>query len=449
MSLTTSQIISVDELRAAVSRMPKTIPPWMGDEGARYQLTVSPGMVRVARRDPQAAERAFDKRFGERAREVRAMLEDETNQTFVANGYPEGVANLKGIHPGMTGEKRGSIRGFSRQSRARMVRTLCELDYSPLFEGGSKPGMLTLTVPGEWEKLFPTVKQYKAAINRFRVAYRYSWGREIVGVWKNEYQRRGAPHLHLMMVIPKGRAKGTGEDFRTWAAREWARACRTLEKLCKCDLEVITEHPRECEYSKHVAAGIRVDFDEAGNWSDAKRIAIYYAKHGLFGAKEYQNQPPELWVEAGAVGRFWGYWGLRKGGVTIEVDMRRVVKDPDPSAEIQKTIEKCLAAGIQVTPALTEHVSNRDYRQIVGVVALARNHDRRRVNCNPGAHRIAVASEDRAVGDSGVSETNLLCCSQRCDIATPAFPVKPFELAPLEDGSITARVASDINPIPR
>ena len=89
-----------------------------------------------------------------------------------------------------------------------------------------------------------------------------------------------------------------------------------------------------------------------------------------------------------------------------------------------------------------------DYRQIVGVVALARNHDRRRVNCNPGAHRIAVASEDRAVGDSGVSETNLLCCSQRCDIATPAFPVKPFELAPLEDGSITARVASDINPIP-
>ena len=90
-----------------------------------------------------------------------------------------------------------------------------------------------------------------------------------------------------------------------------------------------------------------------------------------------------------------------------------------------------------------------DYRQIVGVVALARNHDRRRVNCNPGAHRIAVASEDRAVGDSGVSETNLLCCSQRCDIATPAFPVKPFELALSKMASTTALLVSDINPVPR
>lgn len=297
-------------------------------------MTVAPGMVSLSRRDRNLAEKALERRFGERADEVRALREG-------------------GLYPGgMTGAKRDQIRAFTRQSRARMVRVLCTLDYAPLFEDGQQPAMVTLTLPGDWEKIAPTASDFKKSVERFRAHYRHSWGRSMVAVWKMEFQRRGAPHLHLLTTPPAGRARGTGETFMEWLGRAWAGACQTAKIL------------GEAEAVKHVNAGTGIDYDERGQWADAKRIAVYYAKHGLYGAKEYQNQAPALWVEAGTVGRFWGYWGLKKGGSTVELDMRSIRHDPAPEARLEKVVEKCRNAGIPVSERLLKHAEDQIIREL-------------------------------------------------------------------------------------
>lgn len=332
MTLTASRIISADDLRDAVLSIPKTIPPWMGEEGPRLELTIAPGMVRLSRRDRGLAERALERRHGERADEVRALRD-------------------RGLYPGgMTGARREGITAFTRQARSRMVRTLCTLDYAPLFEDDQRPAMVTLTLPGDWEKIAPTAAEFKKIVNRFRAHFAHSWGAAIIGVWKLEFQRRGAPHLHILMTIPRGLSRGAGLAFREWLSLAWAGACQTSKVLGAAEAE------------KHVAAGTGVDYDPRGQWIDAKRIAVYYAKHGLYGAKEYQNQAPQLWVDHGSVGRFWGYWGLKKGGTTIDLDMRSIRHDPSPEERLNEVIEKCSAAGLEISAALLDHVKSRVQR---------------------------------------------------------------------------------------
>lgn len=328
MSLTASRIISIDDLRAAVEAIPHTLPKWQGEEGPRLELTIAPGMVRLSRRDRGLAERALDRRWGERAHEVRALRDS-------------------GLYPGgMTGAKREGITTFTRQARARMVRTLTTLDYAPLFVEDSRPAMVTLTLPGDWEKIAPSAAEFKKIVNRFKTHYRRAWGVPIVGVWKLEFQKRGAPHLHILMTVPSGRARGGGQEWREWLALAWAGACSTAELLGDKAAE------------QHIAAGTGTHYS-AANWGDAKRIAVYYAKHGLYSDKEYQNQAPDLWVSAGSVGRFWGYWGLKKGGQTLDIDMRVIRHDPSPEERLNEVVAKCQTAGIPVSMNLLNFAKSR------------------------------------------------------------------------------------------
>lgn len=332
MTLTASRIISTEELRRAVDTIPATIPPWMGQEGPRLELTIAPGMVRLARRDRNRAEQALERRFGERAKEVRAL-------------------RSQGLYPGgMTGAKREGITTFTRQARSRMVRTLCTLDYAPLFEQGGQPAMVTLTLPGDWERIAPSAREFKKIVKRFQDRFEYSFGVKLIGVWKLEFQRRGAPHLHILMTPPAGRSRGDGLTFREWLGAAWAGCCKTAELL------------GPAEAVKHVNAGTGIDYDVRGQWADAKRIAIYYAKHGLYGAKEYQNQAPDLWVSSGTVGRFWGYWGLKKGGSTIDLDMRSIKHDPSPEERLAEVVEKCHGAGIPVSERLLSYAETHIIR---------------------------------------------------------------------------------------
>ncbi len=329
MSLTLSRIVSTEDIRSAVSAIPKTAQTWQGAEGPRLEMTFAAGMVRLSRRDRSLAEKAHERRVAARFK--------ETGDLRSALAYS----------PGMTGTLRAEIVAFTRQARSRMVRTLCTLDFAPLFLEGHQPAMVTLTLPGAWEVIAPDARTFKTVIKRFKDRFEYSWGRSIVGVWKMEFQRRGAPHLHILMTPPAGRARGTGETFKEWLGLAWAGACKTAELL----------GPIEAE--KHVNAGTGIDYDRHGQWADAKRIAIYYAKHGLFEAKEYQNQAPALWVEQGSVGRFWGYWGLKSSGSTIDLDMRKVRHDPSPADAVESVIEKCAAAGIEVTDAVKSFAESR------------------------------------------------------------------------------------------
>ncbi|MDU7360486.1 MAG: hypothetical protein E7L00_04680 [Propionibacteriaceae bacterium] len=223
--------------------------------GARDVLTVGPGVLSVGHRNA------------------------------VGSGTPSG------------GGVRGTMSGWSAQSRARMVRTLAELDYTPLLARGI-PAMVTLTLPGDWRTVCPDGARFKALVAALRKRWARRWG-DLVGVWKLEYQRRGAPHLHIYTVPPFDAA------FPGWLSEAWAD---------------VVAHPNPAERERHRLAGTGIDYADGIRSRDPRRLAVYFSKHGQYKAKGYQDQPPEGW---GNSGRVWGYWGLRKAVVEVELRSER------------------------------------------------------------------------------------------------------------------------------
>lgn len=193
---------------------------------------------------------------------------------------------------------RRAIREWTPKSRSQMVASLCELDYSALPAG--LPAMLTLTYPADWQTVAPSGEEAKKHLSQFVKRYERKWGCRLRSLWKMEFQRRGAPHFHLFLVLPCSPA-----EFREWVSEVWAD---------------VVAHPDAEEREKHRKAGTGLDYSTALKATDPQRLAIYFSKHSApgGGSKEYQNRPPDLWLASGSVGRFWGYWGLEKATQAVQ-----------------------------------------------------------------------------------------------------------------------------------
>jgi len=162
-----------------------------------------------------------------------------------------------------------------------------------------------------------------------RKRWERAWDEPLVGIWKLEFQRRGAPHLHVFTAIPLGihagdarkardqryrPAVGDGKQLMSWLLEAWAD---------------IVAHPDEDQRRKHARAGTRVDVAEGLRMTDPKRVAVYFTKHGLFRDKEYQNTVPAAWRQPGkGPGRFWGYWHLRKCTRAVELTFDDASRSP-------------------------------------------------------------------------------------------------------------------------
>ncbi len=317
------------DLVAAAAGLLTPARSWTGLEGPRWRLTVGPGMVRVSSTDAARAERSHERaRRHTQARQdlatqdllvpVRAAAAESTLEaafTAASSGLSSDWSAVDAAEADHSfylqraaylerddAPDPARITSWSRKSRSMMVRRLAELDYSPLFAGGGVPAMLTLTYPGDWEEVAGSARACKLHVDAFKMRFKRAWGVPLVGVWKREFQRRGAPHYHLLMVPPRGQVNGEG--FAVWVSRVWAE---------------VVAHPDPDQRLLHRAAGTGVDFAEGMRARDPKRLAVYFSKHGAYGSKEYQNEAPALWTEAGSVGRFWGYWGLERATKTVEV----------------------------------------------------------------------------------------------------------------------------------
>ncbi len=306
---------SREEVQACIDRAPHTMPAWGGEEGPRWRITVSPGSIQVGTKD-YARIAATE----ERARQ-RALRETGAMEVVEEQAPP----------------KRGRVTAWSRESRARMVRRLCTLDYVPLFAGQHAPALVTLTLPHDWESVAGSAAEFKKIVNRWRASWTAQWGGSPVAVWKMEFQYRvacaaagchdpRAPHLHLLMRLPDVPV----EEFRTWLARTWTKAVRPSRAVEGGQRDVLAHRPadssdtRPCdcsEWCRHLSAGTAVDFEETLRYGDAKRVAVYFTKHGTFASKEYQNELPEAWdVERAGGARFWGYWTLQPAEGVLETD---------------------------------------------------------------------------------------------------------------------------------
>jgi hypothetical protein len=103
------------------------------------------------------------------------------------------------------GGRRGQIKGFTRQSRARLLELIaCVLRDAEL------PCFVTLTYPAK----FPTVERAKRDLKIFlqRITRRFP---SVGYIWKLEPQERGAPHYHLLVWGVEVK------DLLGWVCKNW------------------------------------------------------------------------------------------------------------------------------------------------------------------------------------------------------------------------------------
>jgi len=239
------------QTRRVAAMFPKLDPNDKSNQGERIYLSINPGILKISRTNT-------DRKVGEKSPTPRKPIQK-----------------------------------WTPKSRANMVARFSSLDYSSMFEKDKPiPVMITLTYPGDWLVVAPSAKASKAHLTSFRKRFERRFGIKLQALWRAEFQRRGAVHFHLFCVAPI-----PVNEFRDWVAETWVS---------------IVNHPDPEQKRRHRVAGTAVDISLGATQDSPHRIAVYFSKHSSpnIGAKEYQNQPPQEWIESGSVGRFWGYWNL-------------------------------------------------------------------------------------------------------------------------------------------
>lgn len=283
---------------------------WL-QEGPRPFIRIGPGVVELRSRDYARAQRTDERAQHQHEVDVEQLaLYVEQHGCFPEDATPTRV-----------------ITEWSRKSRANMVRSIGLLDLTPMYSDRSRlPGMITLTYPGCWLTVAPSGKAVKKHLKMLRKRYERAFGETLMCIWKLEFQGREpwnwctcetcdgrddgrAPHIHMLTVPPRKLVDGM--HYRQWLSLAWAD---------------IVDHPDPEQRANHVNAGTRVDITKGLDAKDPKRVSVYFTKHGSFTAKEYQHRVPQAWTEPETgPGRFWGYWGLEKTKVLVEVPQEAAV----------------------------------------------------------------------------------------------------------------------------
>ncbi|MBU9763278.1 hypothetical protein FR943_05400 [Mycobacterium sp. TNTM28] len=279
-------------------------------ESGRFRITVGPGVIRLGWTNPVRADKAAERAVGHHQSEVDdAKLHVRNDLKRNAGDGDQAVVSSTRRSPTETDQcsSGGVITEWSRKSRSAMCRTFAELDYTPLVESGRVPAMVTLTYPGDWEAVAPDGASVKRHMVLWRKRFQREYGEPARYIWKLEFQRRGAPHIHLWMAPPISPGR-SGRSFAQWLSEAWAE---------------VVDHPDAEQKARHRLAGTAIDVRNGLKACDPKRLAIYFTKHSspnMDGNKEYQHIVPEQWRKPGrGPGRFWGVYGLKKAIAVVEV----------------------------------------------------------------------------------------------------------------------------------
>jgi len=164
--------------------------------------------------------------------------------------------------------RRSAIGAWSQSSRRRFVWAAHRLDW-----GHRPPWMVTLT----WQRVEQDGIAAKQALRRFRERFCRMYG-PVRGLWKLEFQRRGAIHFHLVLCAYW---RPTKQDVR-FVAEAWHAVCGETSDA-------------------HLAAGTCLE-----EWSSGPDSVSYYLLKYLGSSKFYQTELP---VGLRGIGRWWGIWG--------------------------------------------------------------------------------------------------------------------------------------------
>lgn len=223
---------------------------------------------------------------------------DDRNRDRYAISYAVGGEWCKFTvphRPGKTSQvTRTPITEFSGQSRFRLLSLFNKIDRDKIEP--DRLWFVTLTYPGKWP---PTWAEWKKHLQNWKKRLERVYGR-IPAFWKLEPQRRGAPHFHLILLVPpewsndlrsvgrhvrRGRMVtswkgGKLAEFRRWLARSWYEVVGSGDE-------------------RHARAGTNCEPMEG--WHKAKSYCAKYV------GKECSFVDPET-GEPLPAGRFWGVW---------------------------------------------------------------------------------------------------------------------------------------------
>lgn len=227
------------------------------------------------------------------------------------------------------GGKRGKVRYFSRGSRRRMLGLLAECREE--FTGAL---FVTLTYPAQYPTSPEVYKRHLDSLQK-RMVRRFPHAR---GIWRLEFQKRGAPHYHLLtwgITAPVA-------WVRRWISRVWYAICSTGDE-------------------KHLKAGTNVSAIES-----RKHAGRYVSKYA---AKEQETVVVPETGEVIEPGRYWGTWG----GVRRDPSLSLVLSDGE-ATEIRRLIRGLLRSRgrggkrkIRGYAARLAHQDNRMGYHVLGI----------------------------------------------------------------------------------
>lgn len=235
--------------------------------------------------------------------------------------------------------KRGGIKEFSAQSRRRLAFVASNTSVEFM-------SMVTLTYPSEYPGDGWMVKD---DLRMFMNAMDLKLGK-FEYLWFMEFQKRGAPHIHILTDINLFHVK-QWEHMRQWIAERWFNVVNSGD-------------------DRHKRAGTR--FEKLRSSDGGSRYAVKYAK------KMRQKDVPPSFRN---VGRFYGY----SQGVKPKIvgfypisgyDLMKILNDwpysPESESDLYKVLfntsgtyspQVILASSIQQDIVLQdeEHISYLDY----------------------------------------------------------------------------------------
>lgn len=310
--LLTSGFPSADRVAGLVGYRPEA-GRWNIDhitEGPALSVTLGPGLIELSAKDLARAERAHNR---------------------AADFHAPGCHSVDAAAVRRRPARGRRITSWSRRSRARMVRKMVATDWRPMLRLGV-PVMVTVTYPGPWRLWAPTADVVRSHRRAFLERYARRFGHRALGVWKLEFQRRGAPHIHMLLPLPNGVGL---QEFRTWVADAWSGSQDFAGVIENRRADVIRvagmlqggpefgelfylEHRDRSRAATHARC---VDIAEGLRCRDPRRIAVYFLKHSMKtrDGKEYQNVVPAGWV---ASGRFWSVINMGDATATAYLNPR-------------------------------------------------------------------------------------------------------------------------------
>ena len=187
---------------------------------------------------------------------------------------------------------RGKIEDFSKKSRFRLIRLLGTINESKC----GLPDFVALTYPGEWSCDGRVWKRdLDAMIKAIVRQYRTVWG-----VWRLEFQERGAPHFHLLLWDGPG-TKGISRYSLRAKKLKWI-----IDKRDKKNQKIMNWFSESwyrivgSEDPKHLKAGTRIEPIQT-----MAGVRYYVSKY-------LAKLPDGRYTPEGFVGRFWGRIGKER-----------------------------------------------------------------------------------------------------------------------------------------